>query len=115
MNAAAKPTPKTLAEQKAHTAEAHPAIELDLDDRAKIDETSTEETTDTPSVLDALPEDGTCGATRYQGGGLRTCGLPIHHPGNHADGDRGWRRSHGDGPHRAELLPLVTEDVADVA
>lgn len=110
MNAAAA-KPKTLAEQKAHTAEAHPDVQLDLGDTgAKIDETTTEESTPTPSVLDAVPEDGTCGATRYQGGGLRTCELPIHHPGNHIDGDRGWRRSHGDGPHRAELVEDATEE-----
>ncbi|MDH6181823.1 hypothetical protein M2152_002005 [Microbacteriaceae bacterium SG_E_30_P1] len=97
MNAAAAKSDKTLAEQKAKVAEQHPDVQLAIDDEAP------EQQPDVPSIeRDGVPADGTCGATRYQQGALRTCELPIHHPGNHQQGDRGWRRSHGDGAAIAE-------------
>ena len=110
----AKPKPpaeKTLAEQKARTTEAHPDVELDIEKPVDVEKGApdfdlgddVEQTPPTPSTYDALPDDETCGATRYQQGGLRICTKPLGHPDRmHGDNEgRGWRRSGGDGPHRA--------------
>lgn len=110
MNATAKKSAaqqKTLAKQKARTAEAHPDVTL-----AGLDDAETEQTPSAPSTSDRheLPEDGGCGATRYQQGALRICELPLHHPGHHAQGERGWRRSSGDGAERAERPEDSAED-----
>lgn len=110
------PVEKTLAEQQARTAEAHPEIELDIDGTgpAPTDLGDEIEQTPAPSTSAPIPDDGTCGATRYQQGGLRVCTKPLGHPDdNHGDDEgRGWRRSAGDGPHRAAVIDEPAEDAA---
>lgn len=78
MNAPAR---KTVAAQKAATAEKHPQMTLVPDEAAE-----------------AHPKGGqtTCAATRWLNGRHVQCELKVGHGGHHSEGGRSWRPRSGD-------------------